>query len=108
MDSWTAGTPLRLDEVARLGDMSILQTVRREYGVNLRLLYQSLGHERWRFSQAGERTWFDSAFPKCFASIRELETAEAQGAGCDSGSRVCVGDAWNGSASLVCRDDAPS
>jgi type IV secretion system protein VirD4 len=70
--------------------MSILRTVRREYGVNLRLLYQSLGQERWRFSQAGERTWFDSAFPKCFASIQELDTAEMRSQACGGSPRFAI------------------
>jgi type IV secretion system protein VirD4 len=45
-----------LDEVARLGDMSILETGRdagRKYGVNLCLLYQSLGQMRGSFGEAG-------------------------------------------------------
>jgi type IV secretion system protein VirD4 len=45
-----------LDEVARLGDMSILETARdagRKYGVNLCLLYQSLGQMRGSFGEAG-------------------------------------------------------
>jgi type IV secretion system protein VirD4 len=68
-----------LDEVARLGYMSTLETARdagRKYGINLCLLYQSLGQLRGTFGDAGQRAWFDSAYLKCFAAIQDLDTAD--------------------------------
>jgi type IV secretion system protein VirD4 len=82
-----------LDEVARLGYMSILETARdagRKYGVNLCLLYQSLGQLRAGFGEGGQRAWFDSAFLKCFASIQDLETAEMLSRAC--GDFTALGD----------------
>ena len=84
-----------LDEVARLGYMSALETARdagRKYGVNLCLLYQSLGQLRGAFGSAGERAWFDSAFLKLFASIQDLETAEMLSRVC--GEFTAVGDSF--------------
>ena len=85
-----------LDEVARLGYMSILETARdagRKYGVNLCLLYQSLGQLRAGFGESGQRAWFDSAFLKCFASIQDLETAEMLSRAC--GEFTAVGDSFS-------------
>jgi type IV secretion system protein VirD4 len=95
-----------LDEVARLGYMSILETARdagRKYGVNLCLLYQSLGQLRAGFGEGGQRAWFDSAFLKCFASIQDLETAEMLSRGC--GEFTALGDSLSeGSGSSIGRD----
>jgi type IV secretion system protein VirD4 len=95
-----------LDEVARLGYMSILETARdagRKYGVNLCLLYQSLGQLRAGFGEGGQRAWFDSAFLKCFASIQDLETAEMLSRAC--GEFTALGDSFSeGSGSSTGRD----
>jgi type IV secretion system protein VirD4 len=95
-----------LDEVARLGYMSILETARdagRKYGVNLCLLYQSLGQLRAGFGEGGQRAWFDSAFLKCFASIQDLETAEMLSRAC--GEFTALGDSFSeGSGSSMGRD----
>ena len=95
-----------LDEVARLGYMSILETARdagRKYGVNLCLLYQSLGQLRAGFGEGGQRAWFDSAFLKCFASIQDLETAEMLSRVC--GEFTALGDSFSeGSGSSTGRD----
>jgi type IV secretion system protein VirD4 len=95
-----------LDEVARLGYMSILETARdagRKYGVNLCLLYQSLGQLRANFGEGGQRAWFDSAFLKCFASIQDLETAEMLSRTC--GEFTALGDSFSeGSGSSTGRD----
>jgi type IV secretion system protein VirD4 len=95
-----------LDEVARLGYMSILETARdagRKYGVNLCLLYQSLGQLRAGFGEGGQRAWFDSAFLKCFASIQDLETAEMLSRVC--GEFTALGDSFSeGSGSSSGRD----
>jgi type IV secretion system protein VirD4 len=84
-----------LDEVARLGYMSVLETARdagRKYGVNLCLLYQSLGQLRGAFGEAGERAWFDSAYLKLFAAIQDLETAEMLSRAC--GEFTALGDSF--------------
>jgi type IV secretion system protein VirD4 len=84
-----------LDEVARLGYMSVLETARdagRKYGVNLCLLYQSLGQLRGTFGESGQRAWFDSAFLKCFASIQDLDTAEMLSRAC--GEFTALGDSF--------------
>ena len=84
-----------LDEVARLGYMSVLETARdagRKYGVDLCLLYQSLGQLRGSFGDAGQRAWFDSAFLKCFASIQDLETAEMLSRAC--GEFTALGESF--------------
>jgi type IV secretion system protein VirD4 len=95
-----------LDEVARLGYMSILETARdagRKYGVNLCLLYQSLGQLRAGFGEGGQRAWFDSAFLKCFASVQDLETAEMLSRAC--GEFTALGDSFSeGSGSSTGRD----
>jgi len=86
--------------------MSILETARdagRKYGVNLCLLYQSLGQMRGSFGEAGQRAWFDSAFLKCFASIQDLETAEMLSRAC--GEFTALGDSFTeGSGSSSGRD----
>jgi type IV secretion system protein VirD4 len=95
-----------LDEVARLGYMSVLETARdagRKYGVNLCMLYQSLGQLRGAFGEAGQRAWFDSAFVKLFASIQDLETAEMLSRAC--GEFTALGDSFSeGSGSSSGRD----
>ncbi|MBV8140033.1 MAG: type IV secretory system conjugative DNA transfer family protein [Deltaproteobacteria bacterium] len=99
-----------LDEVARLGYMSILETARdagRKYGVNLCLLYQSLGQLRAGFGEGGQRAWFDSAFLKCFASIQDLETAEMLSRAC--GEFTALGDSFSeGSGSSTGRGHSHS
>ena len=99
-----------LDEVARLGYMSILETARdagRKYGVNLCLLYQSLGQLRTGFGDGGQRAWFDSAFLKCFASIQDLETAEMLSRAC--GEFTALGDSFSeGSGSSTGRGHSHS
>jgi type IV secretion system protein VirD4 len=86
--------------------MSILETARdagHKYGVNLCLLYQSLGQMRGSFSDAGQRAWFDSAFLKCFGSIQDLETAEMLSRACRE--FTALGDSFTeGSGSSSGRD----
>ena len=95
-----------LDEVARLGCMSALETARdagRKYGINLCLLYQSLGQLRGAFGEAGQRAWFDSAYLKCFAAIQDLDTAEMLSRAC--GEFTALGDSFSeGSGSSAGRD----
>jgi type IV secretion system protein VirD4 len=64
------------------------------YGVNLRLLHQSLGQMRGSFGEAGQPAWSDSAFLKCFASIQDLETAEMLSRAC--GAFTALGDSFAG------------
>ena len=95
-----------LDEVARLGYMSALETARdagRKYGINLCLLYQSLGQLRGAFGDAGQRAWFDSAYLKCFAAIQDLDTADMLSRAC--GEFTALGDSsTEGSGSSSGRD----
>jgi type IV secretion system protein VirD4 len=95
-----------LDEVARLGYMSALETARdagRKYGINLCLLYQSLGQLRGAFGTAGQRAWFDSSYLKCFAAIQDLDTAEMLSRAC--GEFTALGDSFTeGSGSSSGRD----
>ncbi len=63
-----------LDEVARLGYMGILETARdtgRKYGINLCLLYQSLGQLTQSWGLQGRQAWFDSAYLRLFSHIQD-------------------------------------
>lgn len=68
-----------LDEVARLGPMSILETARdagRKYGITLQLLYQSVGQLVKQWGQNGKRAWYDGVSWRGYAAIQDLETAK--------------------------------
>jgi len=82
-----------LDEVARLGYMSILETARdagRKYGINLCLLYQSIGQLTATYGPQGRQAWFDSAYLKLFAFIQDLEAAEMLSRSC--GEFTAIGE----------------
>ncbi|MGO7733156.1 conjugal transfer protein TraG [Rhizobium leguminosarum] len=67
-----------LDEVARLGPMSILETARdagRKYGITLQLLYQSVGQLEKQWGKDGKREWYDGVSHRTYAAIQDLETA---------------------------------
>jgi type IV secretion system protein VirD4 len=68
-----------LDEVARLGYMGILETARdagRKYGINLLLMYQSLGQMTGTWGTQGRQAWFDSSYLKMFACLHDVSAAE--------------------------------
>ena len=67
-----------LDEVARLGPMSIIEQARdagRKYGITLLLLYQSLGQLTTQWGREGKQAWYDSTSWRLFAAIQDPETA---------------------------------
>jgi type IV secretion system protein VirD4 len=82
-----------LDEVARLGYMGILETARdtgRKYGINLCLLYQSLGQLTQAWGRQGRQAWFDSAYLRIFSHIQDYEAADFVSKAC--GEFTAVGD----------------
>jgi type IV secretion system protein VirD4 len=67
-----------LDEVARLGPMSILETARdagRKYGITMQLLYQSSGQIADQFGPSGKRDWFNAASWISYSAVKDPETA---------------------------------
>ncbi len=92
-----------LDEVARLGYMGILETARdtgRKYGINLCLLYQSLGQLTQSWGPHGRQAWFDSAYLRLFSHIQDYEAADFLSKAC--GEFTALGDsvtAGSGSSS---------
>lgn len=82
-----------LDEVARLGYMGILETARdtgRKYGINLCLLYQSLGQLTQSWGPQGRQAWFDSAYLRLFSHIQDYAAAEYLSKAC--GEFTALGD----------------
>jgi type IV secretion system protein VirD4 len=82
-----------LDEVARLGYMGILETARdtgRKYGINLCLLYQSLGQLTQCWGHQGRQAWFDSAYLRAFSHIQDYEAADFLSKAC--GEFTALGD----------------
>jgi len=80
-DGWTRGRVLfLLDEAARLGRLTALETARdigRKYGVSLHLLFQSVGQMTEAWGRQGARAWIDATAWIGYAAIR------AGGAGAD-------------------------
>lgn len=67
-----------LDEVARLGPMSLLEAARdagRKYGLTLLLLYQSIGQLTGQWGRDGARAWYDSTSWRLYAAVQDPETA---------------------------------
>ena len=67
-----------LDEVARLGPMSVIETARdagRKYGLTLLLLYQSVGQLVEQWGREGARAWYDSTSWRLYAAVQDPETA---------------------------------
>ena len=82
-----------LDEVARLGYMGILETARdtgRKYGINLCLLYQSMGQLTQSWGPQGRQAWFDAAYLRLFSHIQDYEAAEFLSKAC--GEFTALGD----------------
>jgi type IV secretion system protein VirD4 len=82
-----------LDEVARLGYMGILETARdtgRKYGINLCLLYQSLGQLTQSWGHQGRQAWFDAAYLRLFSHIQDYEAADFLSKAC--GEFTALGD----------------
>ena len=74
-----------LDEVARLGPMSVIEQARdagRKYGITLLLLYQSLGQLVTQWGREGKQAWYDSTSWRLFAAIQDPETARELSAMC--------------------------
>jgi type IV secretion system protein VirD4 len=68
-----------VDEAARLGYMSILETARdagRKYGITMQLLYQSTGQIIEQWGEQGKRAWYDGVSYRAYASVQDLETAK--------------------------------
>jgi type IV secretion system protein VirD4 len=82
-----------LDEVARLGYMGILETARdtgRKYGINLCLIYQSLGQLTQTWGVHGRQAWFDAAYLRLFSHIQDYEAADYLSKAC--GEFTALGD----------------
>ena len=82
-----------LDEVARLGYMGILETARdtgRKYGINLCLLYQSLGQLTQTWGHQGRQAWFDAAYLRLFSHLQDYEAADYLSKAC--GEFTALGD----------------
>jgi type IV secretion system protein VirD4 len=82
-----------LDEVARLGYMGILETARdtgRKYGINLCLIYQSLGQLTQGWGAHGRQAWFDAAYLRLFSHIQDYEAADFLSKAC--GEFTALGD----------------
>ena len=78
---------------ALLGYLGILETARdtgRKYGVNLCLLYQSLGQLTQSWGQQGRQAWFDSAYLRLFSHIQDYEAADFLSRAC--GEFTALGD----------------
>jgi hypothetical protein len=74
-------------------DMGILETARhtgRKYGLNLCLLYQSLGQLTQTWGQQGRQAWFDSAYLRIFSHIQDYGAADFISKAC--GEFTAVGD----------------
>src|SRR5260370_19914232 len=98
-----------LDEVARLGYMGILETARdagRKYGINLLLMYQSLGQMTATWGTQGRQAWFDSSYLKLFGCLHDVSAAEFLSKACGEFTAVAEGDT-RGSGSST-RPAAPS
>jgi type IV secretion system protein VirD4 len=83
-----------LDEVARLGYMGILETARdagRKYGINLVLMYQSLGQMTGTWGPQGRQAWFDSSYLKLFACLHDVGAAEFLSKACGEFTAVSEG-----------------
>ena len=68
-----------LDEAARLGPMTIIETARdagRKYGITMHLLYQSIGQIIDQFGASGRRDWFNAASWIAFAAVKDNEEAK--------------------------------
>jgi len=67
-----------LDEVSRLGYMSILEIARddgRKYGITLHLIYQGVGQIVKQFGKEGRDVWYETANWRGYAAIKDLDTA---------------------------------
>jgi len=83
-----------LDEVARLGYMGILETARdagRKYGINLLLMYQSLGQMTATWGMQGRQAWFDSSYLKLFGCLQDVSVAEFLSKACGEFTAVSQG-----------------
>ena len=68
-----------LDEVHQLGYMRHLETARdtmRKFGVNLLMMYQSLGQLEKTWGREGVSAWFDSTYVKMFACLGDQQSLE--------------------------------
>jgi type IV secretion system protein VirD4 len=73
--------------------MGILETARdtgRKYGINLCLLYQSLGQLTQSWGPQGRQAWFDSAYLRLFSHIQDYEAADLLSKAC--GEFTALGD----------------
>ena len=67
-----------LDEVGRLGHMSILEMARdagRKYGITMHLIYQSVGQIVQQWGVEGQRAWYEAASWRGYAAIKDLQTS---------------------------------
>jgi len=68
-----------LDEVARLGYMSILETARdvgRSAGVTLILIYQSHGQFSDQWGREGTNKWFENVSWRAYGAVSDHQTAD--------------------------------
>jgi type IV secretion system protein VirD4 len=75
--------------------MGILETARdtgRKYGINLCLLYQSLGQLSQNWGHPGRQAWFDAAYLRLFSHIQDYEAADFLSKAC--GEFTALGDSF--------------
>jgi type IV secretion system protein VirD4 len=68
-----------LDEVARIGYLSIIEIARdagRKYGITMMLYYQSSGQLKSQWGENAEESWFNSLSWRAYAAIQDDKTAE--------------------------------
>src|SRR6266851_2794495 len=85
---------LAVPSLARLGYMSILETARdagRKYGINLLLMYQSLGQMTATWGTQGRQAWFDSSYLKLFGCLHDVSAAEFLSKACGEFTAVSEG-----------------
>ena len=84
-----------LDEVARLGPMSVLEVARdagRKYGLTLLLLYQSAGQLVAQWGREGARAWYDSTSWRLYAAVQDPETARELSQACGEHGVVALSE----------------
>jgi hypothetical protein len=98
----------RAADAARLGYMGILETARdtgRKYGINLCLIYQSLGQLTQTWGPHGRQAWFDAAFLRLFSHIHDYEAADYLSKAC--GDFTALGESVTAGSGSSLRLAAP-
>ena len=87
-----------LDEAARLGKMSIIETARdagRKYGITLQLLYQSVAQLEAQWGKEGKRAWYEGVSWRGYAALNDLDTAEEVSKWCGGRGVIAFSEGGN-------------